>query len=51
MASEKSDCWQVYSIVTEEYQSNPKRMRDWITIPKSNGYESLHATVLGPHDK
>ena len=51
MSSEKSDCWQVYSIVTEEYQSNPKRMRDWITIPKSNGYESLHATVLGPHGK
>jgi len=51
LASEKSDCWQVYSIVTEEYQSNPKRMRDWITIPKSNGYESLHATVLGPHEK
>lgn len=49
--SEKSDCWQVYSIVTEEYQSNPKRMRDWITIPKSNGYESLHATVLGPQGK
>ncbi|MBA4408828.1 MAG: RelA/SpoT family protein [Odoribacter sp.] len=51
LATEKSDCWQVYSIVTEEYQSNPKRMRDWITIPKSNGYESLHATVLGPHGK
>jgi len=51
LANEKSDCWQVYSIVTEEYQSNPKRMRDWITIPKSNGYESLHATVLGPHEK
>lgn len=50
-ANEKSDCWQVYSIVTEEYQSNPNRMRDWITIPKSNGYESLHATVLGPHGK
>ncbi|HZL10834.1 MAG TPA: RelA/SpoT family protein [Prolixibacteraceae bacterium] len=48
---EKSDCWQVYSIVTEEYQSNPNRMRDWITIPKSNGYESLHATVLGPQGK
>ena len=48
---EKSDCWQVYSIVTEEYQSNPERMRDWITMPKSNGYESLHATVLGPHKK
>ena len=51
LATEKSDCWQVYSMVTEEYQSNPKRMRDWITIPKSNGYESLHATVLGPHGK
>lgn len=51
LTSEKSDCWQVYSIVTEEYQSNPNRMRDWITIPKSNGYESLHATVLGPHGK
>ncbi|MDP3433886.1 MAG: RelA/SpoT family protein [Bacteroidota bacterium] len=51
LENEKSDCWQVYSIVTEEYQSNPKRMRDWITIPKSNGYESLHATVLGPNDK
>ncbi len=51
LASEKSDCWQVYSVVTEEYQSNPKRMRDWITIPKSNGYESLHTTVLGPHGK
>lgn len=51
LKNEKSDCWQVYSMVTEEYQSNPKRMRDWITIPKSNGYESLHATVLGPHDK
>jgi GTP pyrophosphokinase len=51
LESEKSDCWQVYSIVTEEYQSNPNRMRDWITIPKSNGYESLHTTVLGPHGK
>ena len=48
---EKSDCWQVYSIVTDEYQSNPERMRDWITVPKSNGYESLHATVLGPQKK
>ncbi len=49
--AEKSDCWQVYSIVTEEYQANPERMRDWITVPKSNGYESLHATVLGPNKK
>ena len=48
---EKTDCWMVYSIVTEEYQSNPNRLRDWITIPKSNGYESLHTTVMGPHQK
>jgi GTP diphosphokinase / guanosine-3',5'-bis(diphosphate) 3'-diphosphatase len=48
---EKSDCWTVYSIITDEYQSNPERMRDWITIPKTNGYESLHTTVMGPHDK
>ncbi len=48
---EKSDCWLAYSIVTEEYQTNPNRLRDWITIPKSNGYESLHTTVLGPHGK
>jgi GTP diphosphokinase / guanosine-3',5'-bis(diphosphate) 3'-diphosphatase len=46
--NEKSDCWTVYSVVTEQYQANPDRMRDWITIPKSNGYESLHATVMGP---
>ena len=51
LENEKSDCWQAYSIVTEEYQSNPERMRDWITIPKSNGYESLHTTVLGPNGK
>jgi GTP diphosphokinase / guanosine-3',5'-bis(diphosphate) 3'-diphosphatase len=49
--NEKSECWQVFSIVTEEYQPNPERMRDWISIPKSNGYESLHATVMGPHGK
>ena len=48
---EKKDCWVVYSIVTNMYQANPSRMRDWITIPKSNGYESLHATVRGPGDK
>lgn len=48
---EKSDCWQVYSIVTEEYQPNPERLRDWISIPKSNGYESLHTTVMGPEGK
>ncbi|RIH64344.1 bifunctional (p)ppGpp synthetase/guanosine-3',5'-bis(diphosphate) 3'-pyrophosphohydrolase [Mariniphaga sediminis] len=49
--NEKTDCWTVYSIVTEQYQANPERMRDWITIPKSNGYESLHATVMGPQGR
>ncbi|MDD4516222.1 TGS domain-containing protein, partial [Massilibacteroides sp.] len=48
---ERSDCWQVYSIITDMYQPNPKRMKDWISIPKSNGYESLHITVLGPQNK
>ena len=48
---EKSDCWTAYSFVTEEYQTNPERLRDWITIPKSNGYESLHTTVMGPQGK
>ncbi len=48
---EKSLCWQVYSIVTEEYQPNPERLRDWISIPKVNGYESLHTTVMGPHGR
>lgn len=45
---EKADCWQVYSLVTDLYQPNPQRLRDWIAIPKSNGYESLHTTVVGP---
>ncbi|PCJ65467.1 MAG: RelA/SpoT family protein [Bacteroidetes bacterium] len=45
---EKMDCWNVYSIVTSIFNPNPERMRDWISIPKSNGYESLHATVMGP---
>lgn len=49
--NEKADCWTVYSVVTEQYQANPERFRDWITIPKSNGYESLHTTVMGPHGK
>ena len=48
---EKSDCWQVFSVVTDLYQPNPSRMRDWISVPKSNGYESLHATVIGPKAK
>ncbi len=46
--NEKATCWQIFSVVTEEYLSNPDRLRDWITYPKSNGYESLHTTVLGP---
>lgn len=45
---EKAECWQVYSIVTDLYQPNPKRLKDWLSIPKSNGYESLHITVMGP---
>ena len=48
---EKVQCWQVYSIVTDMYQPNPKRLRDWLSVPKSNGYESLHITVLGPDQK
>ena len=48
---EKQECWQVYSIVTDMYQPNPKRLRDWLSIPKSNGYESLHITVMGPEGK
>ena len=48
---EKIQCWQVYSIVTDMYQPNPKRLRDWLSVPKSNGYESLHITVLGPEQR
>lgn len=48
---EKAVCWQAYSIVTDMYQPNPKRLRDWLSIPKTNGYESLHTTVLGPQGK
>lgn len=48
---EKMQCWQVYSIVTDMYQPNPRRLRDWLSVPKSNGYESLHITVLGPEKK
>jgi guanosine-3',5'-bis(diphosphate) 3'-pyrophosphohydrolase len=51
LKNEKSDCWQVYSAVTDIYQPNPLRMRDWISVPKSNGYESLHTTVVGPDGK
>lgn len=45
---EKSDCWRVYSIVTDNYTPNPDRLRDWVSTPKANGYESLHTTVMGP---
>ena len=48
---EKRACWLAYSIVTDIYKANPSRFKDWITIPKSNGYESLHITVYGPGDK
>ena len=48
---EKMQCWQAYSIITDMYQPNPKRLRDWLSVPKSNGYESLHITVLGPEQK
>jgi guanosine-3',5'-bis(diphosphate) 3'-pyrophosphohydrolase len=48
LKNEKAECWQVYSTVTDIYQPNPQRMRDWISVPKSNGYESLHTTVIGP---
>ena len=48
---EKSECWQVYSIITDMYTPNPKRLRDWLSIPKLNGYESLHITVMGPNGK
>jgi GTP diphosphokinase / guanosine-3',5'-bis(diphosphate) 3'-diphosphatase len=49
--NEKSDCWRAYSIVTDIYKPNPSRLRDWISVPKSNGYESLHTTVVGPRGK
>ena len=48
---EKSDCWQVYSLITDIFQPNPKRLRDWLSVPKENGYESLHTTVLGPDNR
>lgn len=48
---EKQECWQVFSIVTDMYHPNPKRLRDWLSVPKSNGYESLHITVMGPEGK
>ncbi len=48
---EKMQCWQVFALITNMYQPNPKRLRDWLSVPKSNGYESLHITVLGPENK
>ncbi|PHR44223.1 MAG: RelA/SpoT family protein [Fluviicola sp.] len=48
---EKPDCWRVYSIVTDFYQPNPNRLRDWISTPRANGYESLHTTVMSPNGK
>ncbi len=51
LSKEKEQCWKVFSLITNQYESNLKRLRDWITVPKSNGYESLHITVRGPEDK
>jgi guanosine-3',5'-bis(diphosphate) 3'-pyrophosphohydrolase len=51
LENEKSDCWKVYSIITDFYHPSPERLRDWISTPKSNGYESLHTTVMGPEGK
>lgn len=48
---EKTECWVAYSIVTDLYKANPARLKDWLTIPKSNGYESLHITVYGPENQ
>ena len=51
LEKEKMHCWQTFAIITSMYQPNPKRLRDWLSVPKSNGYESLHITVLGPEQK
>lgn len=51
LEKERSDCWQAFSIITDMYQPNPNRMKDWISVPKKNGYESLHITVLGPQKR
>jgi GTP pyrophosphokinase len=51
LEKEKEDCWKVYSIITDEYNPSPERLRDWLSNPKSNGYEALHTTVMGPHGK
>ena len=51
LQKEKEQCWKVFSLITNKYESNLKRLRDWLTVPKSNGYESLHITVKGPEEK
>ncbi len=51
LENEKADCWRIYSIVTDFYKPNPDRLRDWISTPKANGYESLHTTVMGDEGK
>jgi len=51
LEKEKEQCWKVFGLITDRYESNLKRLRDWLTVPKSNGYESLHITVKGPEDK
>lgn len=51
LENERKDCWMVFAILTDMYKANPSRLKDWITIPKSNGYESLHTTVYGPDNK
>ena len=51
LQNEKSECWQVYSIIADMYTPNPHRLRDWLSVPKSNGYESLHTTVMGPEGR
>lgn len=51
LKKEKDVCWKVFSLITDQYESNLRRLRDWLTVPKSNGYESLHVTVLGPENK
>ena len=51
LEDEKSDCWKIYSVVTDFTKPNPDRLRDWISTPKENGYESLHTTVMGDDGK
>lgn len=50
-SKEKEECWKVYSIITDAYNPSPERLRDWLSNPKSNGYEALHTTVMGPQGK